>query len=110
MATDIAENLSASLPERLRNWAETLAADRFLDHETVMHEQIMQPHGMSTRREAMQHARVLLAADLTSVNLSSHETAESLGHTGCGSKAQGFFVHSVRARDAETQPLLGCMD
>jgi hypothetical protein len=31
MATAIAENPSASLPESMRNWAETLAAYRFLD-------------------------------------------------------------------------------
>jgi Transposase DNA-binding len=50
------------LPESMRNWADTLAAYRFLDNETVTHEQIMLPHWMTTRQEAMQHARVLLAA------------------------------------------------
>jgi hypothetical protein len=44
IATAIAENPSASLPESLRNWADTLAAYRFLDNEAVTHEQIMEPH------------------------------------------------------------------
>jgi hypothetical protein len=109
MATAIAENPSASLPESMRNWANTLAAYRFLDNEAVTHEQIMQPHWMSTRQEAMRHARVLLAADTTDVNLSSHEAAEGLGPIGRGSKARGFFVHTVLAMDADTQQLLGCM-
>src|SRR6266700_2091061 len=68
MATAIAENPSASLPESMRDWAETLAAYRFLDNEAVTHEQIMLPHWMTTRQEAMRHSRVLLAADTTDVS------------------------------------------
>jgi len=109
MATVIAENPSASLPESMRNWADTLAAYRFLDNPSITHEQIMLPHWMQTREEAMQHSRVLLAADTTDVNLSSHETAEGLGPIGRGNKAQGFFVHTVLAMDADSQQLLGCM-
>jgi hypothetical protein len=109
MATAIAENPSASLPESMRNWAETLAAYRFLDNEAVTHEQIMTPHWRTTRQEAMQRSRVLLAADTTNINLSSHETAEGLGPIGRGNKAQGFFVHTVLAMDADSQQLLGCL-
>jgi hypothetical protein len=109
MATAIAENPSASLPESMRNWADTLAAYRFLDNLDVTHEQIMQPHWKTTREEALHHARVLLPADTTDINLSSHETAEGLGPIGRGSKAQGFFVHTVLAMDADSQQLLGCM-
>ena len=47
MATAIAENPSASLPESMRNWADTLAAYRFLDNEAMTHEQIMLPHWMN---------------------------------------------------------------
>jgi hypothetical protein len=109
MARAIAENPSASLPESMRNWADTLAAYRFLDNPAVTHEQIMLPHWITTRQEAMRHSRVLLAADTTDVNLSSHETAEGLGPIGRGNKAQGFFVHTVLAIDADSQQLLGCM-
>ena len=90
MATTIAENPSASLPESMRDWGDTLAAYRFLDNEAVTHEQIMLPHWMTTRQEAMQRSRVLLAADTTDVNLSSHEATEGLGPIGRGNKAQGF--------------------
>ena len=90
MATAIAENPSASLPESMRNWADTLASYRFLDNEAVTHEQIMLPHWISTHQEAVQHSRVLLPADTTNINLSSHGTAEGLGPIGRGKKAQGF--------------------
>src|SRR6266704_296137 len=109
MATAIAENPSASLPESMRNWADTRASYRFLDNETVTHEQILFPHWMTTRQEAKRHSRVLLVADTTDVNLSSHETTEGLGPIGRGNKAQGFFVHTVLAMDASTQQVLGCM-
>lgn len=109
MATALAENPSASLPESMRNWGETLAAYRFLDNEAVTHEQIMLPHWMTTREEAMQHSRILLLADTTDINLSSHETVEGLGPIGRGKKAHGFFVHTVLAMDANTQQLLGCL-
>jgi hypothetical protein len=109
MATAIAENPSASLPESMRNWADTLAAYRFLDNEAITHEQIMLPHWMTTREEVMRHSRILLPADTTDINLSSHEAAEGLGPIGRGNKAQGFFVHTVLAMDADTQQLLGCM-
>jgi Transposase DNA-binding len=95
MAAAIAENPSASLPESMRNWAETIAAYRFLDNEAITHEQIMLPHWMKTREEAMQHARVLLPADTTNVNLSSHKSTEGLGPIGRGSSAQGF-AHAHR--------------
>ena len=35
MAAAIAENPSASLPESMRNWGDTLAASRFLVHWTL---------------------------------------------------------------------------
>src|SRR5437660_9557290 len=109
MATAIAENPSASLPESMRNWADTLAAYRFLDNPAITHEQIMEPHWVSTREEVVQHSRVLLVADTTDVNLSNHETTEGLGPIGRGNKAQGCFVHTVLAMDADSQQLLGCL-
>jgi hypothetical protein len=107
MATAIAENPSASLPESMRNWADTLAAYRFLDNPDITHEQIMLPHWVTTRKEAMQHSHILLAADTTDINLSCHETAEGLGPIGRGNKGQGFFVHTVLAMDADSQQLFG---
>jgi hypothetical protein len=78
MAAAIAENPSASLPESMRNWGDTLAAYRFLDNEAITHEQIMFSHWMNTREEAMRCSRVLLPADTTDINLSSHEATEGL--------------------------------
>lgn len=109
IATAIAENPSASLPESMRNWSDTIAAYRFLDNEAISHEQIMQPHWKQTHEEVRQPPHVLLLADTTDVNLSSHEATSGLGPIGRGSKGQGFFVHTVLAMHADEQQLLGCM-
>src|SRR5260370_3419464 len=100
MATAIAENPSASLPESMRNWADTLGAYRFLDNPEITHQQIMEPHWMNTRQEVMRHRRVLLAADTTDLNLSSHETAEGLGPLGPRNKDQCFFLHTAVSVDS----------
>lgn len=109
VAAALAENPAASLPKSMRNWGDTLAAYRFLNTEEITHEQIMAPHWMQTRMEAIQRQRVLLPADTTDVNVSSHESTTGTGPIGRGNKAQGFFVHSVLAMDADTQELLGCL-
>ncbi len=109
MAAALAENPAASLPKSMRNWADTLAAYRLLDNEAITHEQIMAPHWMQTRKEALQCQHVLLLADTTDITLSTHESTTGGGPIGRGNKAQGFFVHTVLAMDADTQQLLGCM-
>lgn len=109
MATALAENPAVSLPKSMRNWGDTLAAYRFLGNEAITHEQILAPHWMQTRQEAMQWKRVLLAADTTDINLSTHKTTMGAGPIGRGNTARGFFVHTVLAMDADTQQLLGCL-
>lgn len=109
MATALAENPAASLPKSMRNWGDTLAAYRFLGNPAITHEHILAPHWMQTRMEAMQRKRVLMAADTTDINLSTHQTLTGSGPIGRGNKAQGFFAHTVLAIDAQTQQLLGCL-
>jgi hypothetical protein len=109
MAMALAENPAASLPKSMRNWGDTMAAYRFLGNKAITHEQILAPHWMQTRREATPRKRVLLAADTTDINLSTHQTTTGAGPIGRGKNAQGFFVHTVLALDADEQQLLGCM-
>lgn len=107
VAAAMGENPSVSLPRSMRNWAETQGAYRFLNNETVNHEQIMTPHWAQTRLEAEQRSQVLLIGDTTDVNLSSHKACIGLGPVGRGNKAQGFFVHSVRGLRCEREATLG---
>jgi hypothetical protein len=107
-ASAIAHDPAASLPKAMRTWSDTIAAYRFLDNEQISHEQIMMPHWIATRHEAAQRPCVLLVADTTEMNLSSHKTTKDVGPVGLGLGAQGFYVHTVLALDASSKQILGC--
>src|SRR5712664_1306634 len=108
LAAALASNPQSSLPASLRGEAETVGAYRFLNHPALPPEQIQMPHWVQTRREAASRGQVLLIGDTTECNLSSHHRVQGAGPVGRGSLAQGFFSHSVLARDARSEELLGC--
>lgn len=101
-------NPQSSLPASLRGEAETVGAYRFLNNAALTPEQIQMPHWVQTRREAATRSQVLMIGDTTEFNLSSHHSVKGAGPVGRGSLAQGFFAHTVLARDAQTEELLGC--
>ncbi|HEY6406961.1 MAG TPA: IS4 family transposase [Ktedonobacteraceae bacterium] len=108
LAAALARDPQSSLPASLRGEAETVGAYRFLNNAALFPEQILMPHFVQTRREAAKRAQVLMIGDTTECNLSSHHSVQGAGPVGRSSLAQGFFVHSVLARDAQTEELLGC--
>jgi hypothetical protein len=108
LAAALARNPESSLPASLRGEAETVGAYRFLNNVGVTPEQIQMPHFVQTRREAANRKQVLMIGDATECNLSSHHRVQGAGPIGRSSLAQGFFIHSVLARDAQTEELLGC--
>jgi hypothetical protein len=108
LAAALARNPQSSLPACLRGEAETVGAYRFLNHAALTPEPILMPHFVQTRREAASREQVLMVGDTTEFNLSSHHSLKGAGPVGRGSVAQGFFVHTVLARDAQTEELLGC--
>jgi Transposase DNA-binding/Transposase DDE domain len=108
MAAALAKEPAASLPKAMGSWSQTLAAYRFLDNEQVSHEQIMMAHCNQTRAQAGERACVLLIADTTEINLSTHTKTKGRGPVGQGLRGKGFYVHSVHAVDAHTKELLGC--
>jgi hypothetical protein len=108
LAGALARNPQSSLPASLRGEAETVGAYRLLNTPALSPEQILMPHWVQTRREAASREQVLMIGDSTECNLSSHHKVQGAGPVGRGSLAQGFFVHTVVARDAQTEELLGC--
>jgi hypothetical protein len=108
LAAALARNPQSSLPASLRGEAETVGAYRLLNHPALTPEQILMPHFVQTRREAASRKQVLMVGDTTDFNLSHHPSLRGGGTVGRGSVARGFFAHSVLARDAQTEELLGC--
>lgn len=109
LAAALARNPQASLPASLRGETETVGAYRLLNNAALTPEAIQMPHFMQTRKAAATRSQVLLIGDTTEGNFTRHRSLKGAGPVGRGSNAQGVFVHSVLARDAQTEELLGCV-
>jgi hypothetical protein len=108
LAAALARNPQASLPASLRGETETVGAYRLLNNAALTPEAIQMPHWVQTREVAATRSQVLMIGDTTEGNFTSHRSLKGAGPVGRGSMAQGLFVHSVLARDAQTEELLGC--
>jgi hypothetical protein len=102
LAAALARYPQSSVPASVRAEVEMVGASRFLNHGALTTEQIQMPRGVQTRREAAARS------ETTEFTVSSHHCLQGAGPIGRGSRAEGFFVHRVLARDAESEELLGC--
>jgi hypothetical protein len=107
VAAAMAEDPEASLPSQMGDPSALQAAHRLFMNETISFEQLQGPHWQATREEARQRKQVLLVQDTTDLNYSKHPKTKGLGAIGRSKKAQGFFVQSVLAVDAQTEEMLG---
>lgn len=94
-----------SLPARLRGEAGTVGTSRVLTNAARTPDAVLMPHWIQTRREAASREQVMMIGDGTSVTSSRHPSVQGGGPVGLG---KGFFIHSVLARDAQTEEVLGC--
>src|SRR5260370_37290416 len=107
VAAAMAEDPAASLPSQMGDPSALQAAHRLFMNETISFEQLQGPHWQATREEARQRKQVLLVQDTTDLNYSKHPKTKGLGAIGRSKKAQGIFVQSVLAVDAQTAEVLG---
>jgi hypothetical protein len=109
VASALAANPSASLPQALETWGETLAAYRFLGNDAIRYQDILLPHWSQIYHEATQCPRTLLLADTTEFDFSTHPALKGLGPMGNSKEDIGFSLHTVLAMNPQTQQLLGCL-
>jgi len=107
VAAAMAEDPAVPLPTQMGDPSALQAAHRLFINEAISFEQLQEPHWQHTREEARQRKQVLLVQDTTDLNYSHHKKTRRLGPIGRGKKAQGFFVQSVLAVDAQTAEILG---
>jgi hypothetical protein len=107
VAAAMAEDPAASFPTQISNPSALHAAYRLFNNEAISLEQLQEPHWQHTREQARQRQQVLLVQDMTDLNYSKHPKTKGLGPIGRSKKAQGFFVQSVLAVDAQTAEMLG---
>jgi hypothetical protein len=107
VAAAMAEDPAATLPTQMGDPSALHAAYRLFNNEAMSLAQLQDPHWQQTREQARQRQQVLLVQDTTDLNYAKHPKTKGLGPIGRSKKAQGFFLQSVLAVDAQTAEMLG---
>ncbi len=106
LATDFAQQPTASIPHACGSWSKTKAAYRFFDNEVVDPQAILQGHVQATLSRVRTHRIVLCAQDTTALNYSTHPQTQGLGPIGNNrDKTLGLLLHSTLALTPTGQPL-----
>jgi Transposase Tn5 dimerisation domain/Transposase DNA-binding len=110
-AVQLLERLSAqptaSLPNALNGWAETMAAYRFFAQDEVEWTDIMQPHQASSVERMMGHDVVLCIQDTTELDFNGQQIA-GLGPLSYEAQ-RGLYLHPTYAVTVDREPL-GVLD
>lgn len=93
-----------SLPHQTATWANTKAAYRLFDRESVGFDTISTPHWEQTRRTAS--GRYLLISDTTDIDHFSHRATTGLGQLGKGD-GRGMQLHSCLVYDCDQRQIKG---
>jgi hypothetical protein len=104
MATTLAQQPMASLPEICGSAAALKATYRFFDNEAVAPEEVLASHVSATYERAVRVSRVLAVQDTTEVDWTAHRATTGMGPIG-HPKHRGLMVHSTLAFTPERVPL-----
>lgn len=106
-ARRISQHPGGTLPEKLKDPAAYRATLRLMNHPTVTHRAILQPHIQATlerlRRTA---ATVLIVHDVVELDYSNRITPAAMGPIGNGG-GRGYECHNSLAVDPESGELIG---
>jgi hypothetical protein len=98
ITTAFAQNPTAPIPQACANRAETKAAYRFFENDTVCPSTIRKSHHQATLERVASHPVVLAVQDTTTLNYSTHPKTRGLGPIGSHSaKTIGLLLHSTLA-------------
>lgn len=108
IADRIVRHPGDSLPHKLGTPAELKALYRLMNHPTVTHAAVLQPHRDRTHRQMTEQAgAVLILHDATELDYTGLTSlAKELGQIGNGSH-RGFICHNSLAVVAQTGEVLG---
>jgi hypothetical protein len=104
LATQIALDSMASLPNQTESWADLKGAYRFFDTGAVTFEAVAQSHWEFTRDCGP--GRKLIIDDTTELDFGCTIQVTGLGPVG-GGYSKGFLLHNAMMIDAETRQVLG---
>lgn len=104
MASQVAENPSASFPGQCECWSDLKAAYRLFDVPEVTFEAVAGPHWEATR--ACGRGRLLIIGDTTELDFGIQRNIPELGPTGNG-RGRGFLLHSALMVEADCPRVVG---
>ena len=106
IATDFAQQPTASIPQACGSWDAAKAAYRFFDNDSIAPQQLIAAHAQATLARVGEHQLVLCAQDTTTLNYSTHPQTDGLGPIGNNRhKTIGLLLHSTLALTPAGQPL-----
>ena len=102
-ADTIMSHPAGSLPQKLKDWSQTIGLYRLLERPEVTHQAVLEPHRQRTLALMRQTPVVLLLHDTTELDFSTHPAvADQLGPIGNGrtrggQPARGYLCHNTLA-------------
>ena len=106
MARDFYARPTANITQACASRAKVKAAYRFLDHEKITMDTLLQPHYRATEARVKQEKIVLAVQDTTSLNYTAHAATEGMGPIGSTAEGpQGLHLHSTLAFSTGGTPL-----
>ena len=104
----LSEAPTASIPGACQGWAEVQGAYRFLAHDKVNWEAVLEPHWQCTQERMGQQPVVLCIQDTTELDFTGQPGIEGLGPLSYAAQ-HGMYVHPTLAVTSEGVPL-GVLD
>ena len=104
LATQIAADSMASLPDQTESWGDLKAAYRLFDSDDVTFEAVVTPHWQNTC--ACGPGRFLVLSDTTELDFGGLRQIEGVGPVGSGS-GKGFLLHNALMVHPNSQAVLG---
>jgi len=104
VASDVANNPSASFPDQMPTWSDLKAAYDLFDCDAVTFEAVARPHWEQTKQRTA--GRFLIIGDTTELDFGRHRDVPGLGPTGNGS-GSGFLLHNALMVAAESSEVIG---
>lgn len=103
LAERLAQKPGASIPNACQNWSETVAAYRFLSHEDVRWDDVMQAHWQASEQRIGQHPVVLCLQDTTELDFKGQQMA-GLGPLSYEAQ-RGLYLHPTYVVTPDREPL-----
>lgn len=103
LAERLGQKPSASIPNACQGWAETAAAYRFLRHEQVSWDKVLEPHWQASQVRMAQHKVVLCIQDTTELNYNG-QAITGLGPLSYEAQ-RGLYLHPTYIVSPEREPL-----